>query len=96
MFDRKNVRPFQDFSGSSTFFTVEHFYDHGNIIFKLSALKRLETDKQNGKQKKNKACFVIVSPPNFFFLELKMVLKTTKTTKTPNFWQKKKIRVVSV
>ena len=26
MFDRTNVRPFPDFSGSSSFFTVEHFF----------------------------------------------------------------------
>ena len=29
MFDRNKVRPFQDFSGSSSFFTVEHFYEYG-------------------------------------------------------------------
>ena len=29
MIDRTNVRSFQDFSGSSTFFTVEIFYDFG-------------------------------------------------------------------
>ena len=28
--DCTNVRPFQDFSGSSTFFTVNNFYDYGN------------------------------------------------------------------
>ena len=31
MFDRNKVRPFQDFSGSSSFFTVEHFYEYGNV-----------------------------------------------------------------
>ena len=30
MFDRNKVRPFPDFSGSSSFFTVEHFYEDGN------------------------------------------------------------------
>ena len=33
--DRTNVRPSQGFSGSSTFFTVEHFYDYGNTTFFL-------------------------------------------------------------
>ena len=31
MFDRNKVRPFQDFSGSSSFFTVEHFYEDGTL-----------------------------------------------------------------
>ena len=30
MFDRNKIRPVQDFSGSSSFFTVEHFYEDGN------------------------------------------------------------------
>ena len=30
MFDRNKVRPFPDFSGSSSFFTVEHFYEYGS------------------------------------------------------------------
>ena len=29
MFDRNKVRPFQDFSGSSSFFAIEHFYEDG-------------------------------------------------------------------
>ena len=32
MFDRKNVRHFQDFSKSSTFFTVEHFYEYETLF----------------------------------------------------------------
>ena len=33
MFDRTNVRLFQYFSGSSSFFTVEHFYEYGKPFF---------------------------------------------------------------
>ena len=36
--DRTNVRPFQDFSGSSTCFTVEHDYDYGNPKIKNESL----------------------------------------------------------
>ena len=41
MFDRNKVRPFQDFSGSSSFFTVEHFYEYGKMILSLSCLVTL-------------------------------------------------------
>ena len=33
MFDRNKIRPFQDFSGSSSFFTVEHCYEDGSLVF---------------------------------------------------------------
>ena len=41
--DRNNVRPFQDFffPGSSTFFTVEHYSDHGTYASRTEKLRIL-------------------------------------------------------